>query len=302
MKRFVMLSVFVMSLILFVCAAWAEESFPKEYPGDTAPFRRLIPNQKGYWGNVTWQIDENGVIHAKFPFGEGPHRLVGRIATVTYSDGLINVLDNCPEDQVIFHYVTPLWAPNGVGSFQVYSVDGMPVWKWKQTLSPENKRKVALFESENPHRYKFYKNVETDPGKRKVELWISGHAQKGMWTAVLYTNDTVTPYYLDVQPIMKYDRVYVPVRGVIDKLGAEVAWNEVDETVFLSANGNTILLKPGQDTALVNGRQVKMDVPSELINGRTLLPIRFVAENLGYKVNWEPSDDYTRSQLVIGTP
>jgi hypothetical protein len=46
----------------------------------------------------------------------------------------------------------------------------------------------------------------------------------------------------------------------------------------------------GSKTARVNGQAVSLDVPPELKDGRTLVPIRFVAENMGYKVLWYPQE------------
>lgn len=48
-----------------------------------------------------------------------------------------------------------------------------------------------------------------------------------------------------------------------------------------------IELKIGQKTALIDGRQVELDVPPKIENGRTLVPLRFIAENLGYEVEWD---------------
>jgi hypothetical protein len=77
-----------------------------------------------------------------------------------------------------------------------------------------------------------------------------------MWTAVLYTEDSAVPYYLDVKPFMKYGKTYVPVRDVLDRLGAEIQWNPAEETVYLAANVNRVVLKPGEESAVAReGRE-----------------------------------------------
>lgn len=51
-----------------------------------------------------------------------------------------------------------------------------------------------------------------------------------------------------------------------------------------------VVVTPGQSTATVNGEEATLDVPAKIINGRTMVPIRFVAENLGFDVGWNRTD------------
>ena len=64
-------------------------------------------------------------------------------------------------------------------------------------------------------------------------------------------------------------------------------WASVDLPYTLKA-AKQILLKIGSKTAYVDGQAVTLDVPPKIENGRTLLPVRFVTENVGYIVNWQP--------------
>lgn len=93
----------------------------------------------------------------------------------------------------------------------------------------------------------------------------------------------------DVQPIAKDGRTLVPIRAIAESLGAQVAWDSVDKTVTLSKDGILIKLTLGQDIAYVNDKTVKLDVPAESINARTLVPVRFVSEAFNSTVNWEPA-------------
>lgn len=292
-------------LLLAACAfsAWAYEG-PEVLPGE-GMFRKHAPNQQGESGHMTWRVDENGINHITYDFKEfqGPHKMVGRISGPGYCYSLIEVFDRLSENAIVHYYTVPFSAPVDVGGQEIYSVDGMPVWKWKQTLTPDNRRLVESVESENPRVLKYYKNVEVSvPGAKKVEIWVNTYAQEGMWTAVLYTEDSAVPYYLDVKPFMKYGKTYVPVRGVLDRLGAEIQWNPAEGTIYLAANGNRVVLKPGEESAVINGREEKMDTPPEIRDGRTMLPLRFVAESLGYKVNWEPGAAFANTQVVVSTP
>ena len=302
-KRLMVPGLIILLLTAYSVAAWAVTEV-EVLPGE-GMFRMHAPNQQGSWGHMTWRVDGNGINHINYDFKEyqGPYKMEGRIPGPGYCHSLIEVFDKLSEDAIVHYYTVPFYAPVDIGGQEIYAVDGRPVWKWKQTLSPENRGRVDSIESDNPRVLKFYKNVEVSgPGTKKVELWVNTYAQEGMWTAVLYTEDSATPYYLEVKPFMKYDLVYVPVRGVLDRLGAEVLWNPKEEAICLAANGNRVVLKPGEGSAVVNGREVKMDTPSEIRDGRTLLPLRFVAESLGYKVNWEPGAAFTNAQVVVSTP
>lgn len=91
----------------------------------------------------------------------------------------------------------------------------------------------------------------------------------------------------DTAPYMKNDRTLVPLRGIFEKLGAEVFWKEETSTVYAVKGDLNIALPIGSKQATVNGQSVQLDQPAEVTNGRTMVPIRFVSETLGADVQWE---------------
>lgn len=96
-------------------------------------------------------------------------------------------------------------------------------------------------------------------------------------------------YDNDQPPVIKNNRTLVPLRGIFESLGAEVKWYNDTQTVEAIKGSTTIVLQIGSYTAYVNGEQVILDQPAEIINGRTMVQIRFVSEALGAKVEWEGS-------------
>jgi len=93
-------------------------------------------------------------------------------------------------------------------------------------------------------------------------------------------------YFEGTQPRAMDGRVMVPLRGVLEKMGATVDWMPATQTV-VAAKGNMELNLPiGSRTATVNGRQVALDVPAMTIAGSTMVPLRFVSEALGADVRW----------------
>lgn len=86
----------------------------------------------------------------------------------------------------------------------------------------------------------------------------------------------------------------VPVRGVLERIGAKVDWEPSTQTVTAALGGNRIVLKIGSASAEVNGMKKTMLRPAELMNSRTYIPVRFFAENLGAKVNWDAASSTVR--------
>jgi hypothetical protein len=95
-------------------------------------------------------------------------------------------------------------------------------------------------------------------------------------------------------PVMSGDRVLVPLRGVLEQMGATVQWDPQTQTVRAFRKHTDVKLTIGQNTAAVNGQPVNLDVPASIINGSTMVPLRFVSEALGEDVNWNaPSNTVT---------
>jgi len=114
-----------------------------------------------------------------------------------------------------------------------------------------------------------------------------------------YINNTT--YYLndemktmDVAPIILEGRTLLPIRYVAEALGAVVEWNDKEQKVTIRFKDTVIELWIGKNLATVNGEYKLIDPtnpnvkPIVIPPGRTMLPIRFIAENLGCKVDWNP--------------
>ena len=91
----------------------------------------------------------------------------------------------------------------------------------------------------------------------------------------------------DVPPQVTDGRTLVPLRAIFEALGAEVSWNADTQTVTGTKGGTTVVLPIGSTTPTVNGLAVTIDVAGSVVDGRTLVPLRFVAESFGVTVNWD---------------
>lgn len=94
------------------------------------------------------------------------------------------------------------------------------------------------------------------------------------------------PQYFDVDPQNIDGRVLVPMRTIFESLGTELGWDGSTQTVTGIKGNIKIILKINNKIAIVNDKQVELDVPAKIIDGRTLVPARFIAESLGGTVDW----------------
>jgi len=93
------------------------------------------------------------------------------------------------------------------------------------------------------------------------------------------------------KPIIKNSRTLVPIRAIVEALGGSVEWNDKDKSVTIRLESTLIKLQIGNAMAYVNGSLVQIDsgnpkVVPEIINSRTMLPLRFIVESLGAEVEW----------------
>ena len=92
----------------------------------------------------------------------------------------------------------------------------------------------------------------------------------------------------ETQPVVASSgRTLIPIRSMVESLGGTVQWVAADNKVVIQLNGKTVELTIGKTAALVNGKTAASDEAPQIINGRTMLPVRFVSENLGLNVKWD---------------
>lgn len=87
-------------------------------------------------------------------------------------------------------------------------------------------------------------------------------------------------------PVIKDERTLLPIRAFVEGIGGQVQWDENTRTSTLTYNDTEIKLTIDSNTAYLNGAEKTLDVAPTIINDRTMLPIRFIAESFGYTVMW----------------
>ncbi len=97
----------------------------------------------------------------------------------------------------------------------------------------------------------------------------------------------------DVKPQIINDRTMVPMRKIFESLGAEVNWVPEMNRVVATFGSSVINMKVDDEiftvTDVVSGKvnEIELDVPVQIVDDRTLVPVRAISEALGKKVDWD---------------
>ncbi len=89
------------------------------------------------------------------------------------------------------------------------------------------------------------------------------------------------------EPVIENGRTLVPLRSIFEALGAEVEWNNEEKSVLSTKDDVTIYLKINDNRLIKNGKEIILDVPAKIEHGRTLVPVRAVAEAFDVEVGWD---------------
>ncbi len=107
-----------------------------------------------------------------------------------------------------------------------------------------------------------------------------------------------TYIYSDVEPVIQNGRTLVPMRAIFEALRAEVTWDDATKTAIGKRGGKVIKITNNSSVALVDGKETLLDVPAQIIDGRFVVPVRFVAESFGIKVDW---DEWSKTVIINDT-
>lgn len=99
----------------------------------------------------------------------------------------------------------------------------------------------------------------------------------------------------DQKPIIDNNRTLVPLRAIFEALGASVGWDNDTNSVIATKDDTVIFMQIGHNKLFKNNEAIELDVPPKLVNDRTLVPVRAIAESFNLNVSW---DDATQTVTI----
>lgn len=99
----------------------------------------------------------------------------------------------------------------------------------------------------------------------------------------------------DQAPLVDDGHTMIPIRAVAQTLGAYAAWDGKNYQAIITCRGTTVKIPINSDVAYINDEEVTLDCEAQIMNDRTMVPLRFIAETFGLDVEW---DQNTRTVLI----
>ena len=139
--------------------------------------------------------------------------------------------------------------------------------------------------------------LEGFQGIRLQELYRAEYFDE--MRATYFEEDKYIPVYLnnsmvnfDVDPMIENGRTLVPVRAIFEAMGATVDWNGETRIVVAKKGDITVQIPINSDIIYKNSQSIKIDVPAQITDGRTFVPLRAISEAFGAKVEWNAEERF----------
>jgi len=124
--------------------------------------------------------------------------------------------------------------------------------------------------------------------------------------AMIFKINSQTAFYAhdshkipDIAPKLYNNTTILPLRFISENLGSEVLWDGEEKSVTINYDGHNIVFYIGKNTYLADGAEKKLDVAPQIVNNRTLIPMRALCESLGKEVKWHESGVIVIAENVI---
>ena len=145
--------------------------------------------------------------------------------------------------------------------------------------------KIPDFEIVDYNKIGRYEVTDTDTDFEDGTTAVAPPAPADDGIKVLLNGEAID--FADVEPQIINDRTMVPLRAIFEALGAEVAWDDASKTVTAKKGDITIKMTIGADSFTKNDEKIALDSPATIVDSRTLVPVRAIAESFGSKVGWD---------------
>ena len=166
-----------------------------------------------------------------------------------------------------------------------------------QATASRGGRRVITVVMNSPNNDRRFADTRTlvDFGFAEMTRRDAARADEDVCMVFVQLNGKIINF--DVPARLYSGRALVPMRAIFEALGADVWWDDVTRTITATRDGTVISMQVGSLTSNVNGQTVSIDMPPATVDGRTLVPLRFIAEVFDVPIVWESE---TRT-VVINT-
>lgn len=261
-----------------------------EYPAE-----RTIVDYGTCGDNITWTLDDQrtltlsgtGVIDLgeEMPEDYGPwwfsapwDHYITAVKKIVINEGITGIDDSAlREGRTVESVVLPMsltdfsaWDFNGADNMTFYGYKG----SYAESVAVQNNIPFVAINGYQPPAY-----------VPEIKLPVGEN--------VYLSNGIATP--LDVPAQLINSRTMVPLRAIFEALGAYVHWEDSTQTITAIKDDTVVILVIGKNSINVNGVDKPLDVPAMLVDSRTLVPARAVAESFGCDVLW---DDATQTVTI----
>ena len=194
------------------------------------------------------------------------------------STGISNII--IPPNITVIEYATFAWCNN----LKTISIPiGMTAFRNQAFLNCYNLKDI-YYEGTNEDWNKITNSwniVDIDYGNDSID---KAKIHYNEYIRVLINGKNIL---FNQPPVIVDGRTLVPLRAIFEAMGASVDWNNSTKTATSKLGSTTIQLTIGSNLLYKNGTAAALDVPAQLINGYTMVPVRAVAEAFGADVNWD---------------
>lgn len=121
----------------------------------------------------------------------------------------------------------------------------------------------------------------------KMDLFYNGkhHAYAAKEVKIEIDGKAMVPK--DMPAVIIDGRTMLPMRQIAQELGCEVNWNEAAKQIYVMQGSDIIVFTVDSKTGYENGKEFTMDVPATIVNDRTMLPVRALADALHLNIKWD---------------
>jgi phage baseplate assembly protein gpV len=244
-------------------------------------------------GATSYKVYENGA-NIAYDVASTSYTVTGLTNGTSYSFRIIAVNSSGESAQSDIVTATPqAQATQSAQSTQTQQYQSQPIQQYQsQPIQQYQSQPIQQYQSQPIQQYQSqpvqqYQSQPVQPNQPKkfILLQLSNE-----YTVVNGQYQTV-----DTKPYESNGRTLVPIRFISEALGAKVDWDQQAQQITITMNGKSISLWINKPYANINGVNQSLDVAPRINNSRTMVPLRFITENLNQKVDFDSS---TQSILI----